>query len=93
MVEGSARFTARNTVVVNGRNVLANNIVIATGSTVALLPSVVVDHQVILGSTSTLELPQVPRQLVVIAGGAIGLELGSGWKRLCAEVTVIEFLD
>ncbi len=92
-LKGSARFTARDTVVVDGRSVRAKNIVIATGSTVAPLPGVVVDHQVILDSTSALELPQVPRHLVVIGGGAIGLELGSVWKRLGAKVTVIEFLD
>ena len=92
-LKGHARFTSCDTVAVDGRTIRAKNIVIATGSTVTPLPGVVVDHQAILDSTSALELPKVPKHLVVIGGGAIGLELGSVWKRLGAEVTVIEFLD
>ena len=92
-LKGSARFTAPDTVMVADRTIRARNIVIASGSSVAPLPGVAVDHAMILDSTSALELPKVPRHLVVIGGGAIGLELGSVWRRLGADVTVIEFLD
>jgi dihydrolipoamide dehydrogenase len=70
----------------------AKNIVIATGSEPAPLPGVVVDQQRIVDSTGALALPEVPKSLVVIGAGVIGLELGSVWRRLGAQVTVIEFL-
>jgi len=69
------------------------NIVIATGSEVAKIPGVEIDEEVIVSSTGALELPKVPKKLVVIGGGYIGLELGSVWRRLGAEVTVVEMLD
>ena len=69
------------------------NIVIATGSESVPLPGVEVDEKHIVTSTGALELDAVPRQLVVIGGGYIGLEIGSVWRRLGAEVTVVEFLD
>ena len=69
------------------------NIVIATGSDVATLPGVTIDEKIVVSSTGALELGKVPAKLVVIGAGVIGLELGSVWKRLGAEVTVIEFLD
>ena len=68
-------------------------IVIATGSDVATLPGVTIDEKTVVSSTGALELAQVPRRLVVIGAGVIGLELGSVWRRLGAEVTVIEYLD
>jgi dihydrolipoamide dehydrogenase len=71
----------------------AKNIVIATGSEPAGLPGVAVDQQRIVDSTGALSLPQVPKSLVVIGAGIIGLELGSVWRRLGAKVTVVEFLD
>jgi dihydrolipoamide dehydrogenase len=71
----------------------AKNIVIATGSEPAPLPGVEVDQQRIVDSTGALSLPEVPKHLVVIGAGVIGLELGSVWKRLGAKVTVVEFLD
>jgi dihydrolipoamide dehydrogenase len=71
----------------------AKNIVIATGSEPAGLPGVVVDNQRIIDSTGALALPEVPKSLVVIGAGVIGLELGSVWRRLGAEVTVVEYLD
>ena len=73
----------------------AKNVVIATGSDVAGIPGVDVDfdEKVIVSSTGALELSKVPGHLVVVGGGVIGLELGSVWKRLGAEVTVVEFLD
>jgi dihydrolipoamide dehydrogenase len=78
---------------VAGETYETKNIVIATGSDSAPLRGVEVDEQRIVTSTGALELPEVPKHLVVIGGGVIGLELGSVWRRLGAEVTVIEFLD
>lgn len=69
------------------------NIVIATGSEPTPLPGVTIDNQRIVDSTGALSLPEVPKSLIVIGAGVIGLELGSVWKRLGAEVTVVEFLD
>jgi len=75
------------------RLLAAKNIVIATGSDVVSLPNIEIDEKQILSSTGALSLPKVPKHLVVIGGGVIGLELGSVWKRLGAEVTVVEFMD
>ena len=63
------------------------------GSSVTPLPGITIDQERIVDSTGALELPQVPKRMVVIGGGVIGLELGSVWRRLGAEVTVVEFLD
>jgi dihydrolipoamide dehydrogenase len=69
------------------------NILIATGSEPTPLPGVSVDNKRILDSTGALSLPEVPKHLVVVGAGVIGLELGSVWKRLGAEVTIVEYLD
>jgi dihydrolipoyl dehydrogenase len=71
----------------------ATNIIIATGSTAASLPGIDVDEKQVVTSTGALELKKVPGHLVIIGGGVIGLELGSVWRRLGAQVTVIEYLD
>ncbi len=71
----------------------AKNIVIATGSVPSSLPGVVVDNKRILDSTGALSIPEVPKKLAIIGAGIIGLELGSVWRRLGAEITVVEFLD
>ncbi|HEX6859358.1 MAG TPA: dihydrolipoyl dehydrogenase [Caulobacteraceae bacterium] len=71
----------------------AKNIIIATGSEPTPLPGVTVDNKRIVDSTGALSLPEVPKHLLVIGAGIIGLELGSVYRRLGAEVTVIEFLD
>ncbi|SFO00415.1 dihydrolipoamide dehydrogenase [Pseudomonas sp. NFACC24-1] len=71
----------------------AKDIVIATGSEPMPLPGVTIDNQRILDSTGALSLGEVPRHLVVIGAGVIGLELGSVWRRLGAQVTVVEYLD
>ncbi|WP_377511577.1 dihydrolipoyl dehydrogenase [Octadecabacter sp. R77987] len=71
----------------------AKHIVIATGSEVSDLKGVEVDEKTVVSSTGALELNKIPKKLVVIGAGVIGLELGSVYKRLGAEVTVIEFLD
>ncbi len=68
-------------------------IVIATGSDVAQLPGVTIDEKTVVSSTGALSLTKVPKKLIVVGAGVIGLELGSVWRRLGAEVTVVEFLD
>ncbi len=69
------------------------NIVIATGSDVANLPGVTIDEKQIVSSTGALELSEVPKKMIVVGAGVIGLELGSVWRRLGSDVTVVEFLD
>ena len=69
------------------------SIVIATGSDVARLPGIEFDETQIVSSTGALALPEVPERLLVVGGGVIGLELGSVWRRLGANVTVVEYLD
>ena len=71
----------------------AKDIVIATGSEPTPLPGVTIDNRRILDSTGALALPEVPKHLVVIGAGVIGLELGSVWRRLGSDVTVVEYLD
>src|SRR5690242_915474 len=92
-LKGRASFENADTVKVGDRTVRAKNIVIATGSSVTELPGITIDQERIVDSTGALELPEVPKRMVVIGGGVIGLELGSVWRRLGAEVTVVEFLD
>ena len=92
-LKGHASFESADTVKVGDRSVRAKNIVIATGSSVTPLPGIEIDQERIVDSTGALELAQVPKRMVVIGGGVIGLELGSVWRRLGAEVTVVEFLD
>ena len=69
------------------------NIIIATGSKPSTLPFISIDKERVITSTEALKLPEVPKHLLVIGGGVIGLELGSVYKRLGAEVTVIEYMD
>lgn len=94
-LKGYASFKDAHTVEVDGKTYSARNIVIATGSSVTPLPGVEIDNAkgVVVDSTGALELASVPKKMVVIGGGVIGLELGSVWRRLGAEVTVVEFLD
>jgi dihydrolipoamide dehydrogenase len=92
-LKGRASFLDAHTVQVGDRKVTAKDIVIATGSSVTPLPGITVDQERIVDSTGALELAEVPKRLVVIGGGVIGLELGSVWRRLGAEVIVVEFLD
>jgi dihydrolipoamide dehydrogenase len=94
-LKGRASFVDAHTVDVAGKTVTAKNVVIATGSSVTPLPGVEIDNAggVVVDSTGALELASVPKKMVVIGGGVIGLELGSVWRRLGAEVTVVEFLD
>ena len=97
-IVGEARITAPGKVEVKGkdgavRSLTAKHIIIATGSDVAPLPGVTIDEQQIVSSTGAIALKQVPKKLLVVGAGVIGLELGSVWKRLGSEVTVVEFLD
>jgi dihydrolipoamide dehydrogenase len=92
-LKGEGRITAPGSVEVGGETHSAKHIVIATGSESIPLAGVEVDEKHILTSTGGLEIDAVPKHLVVIGGGYIGLELGSVWRRLGAEVTVVEFLD
>ena len=71
----------------------AKNIIIATGSAPATLPGLDVDEKVIVTSTGALELASIPKRMIVVGGGVIGLEMGSVWSRLGTEVTVVEYLD
>ena len=87
---GTVRVTADDGTT---QDVEAASIVIATGSDVATLPGVTIDETTIVSSTGALFLPAVPKKLVVIGAGVIGLELGSVWHRLGAEVEVVEYLD
>ncbi|MEP5938688.1 MAG: dihydrolipoyl dehydrogenase [Erythrobacter sp.] len=93
--KGFATFQDAHTVKVGDDTVTAKDIVIATGSSVTPLPGVEVDNSkhIVVDSTGALELPKVPKKMVVIGGGVIGLELGSVWNRLGSEVTCVEFLD
>ncbi|KAI6157081.1 hypothetical protein BKA82DRAFT_13304 [Pisolithus tinctorius] len=98
-IRGAASFVSPNRVAVKlldggETEVEATNIIIATGSEVAPFPggAIEIDEQQIVSSTGALELQEVPGKMVVIGGGIIGLEMGSVWSRLGAEVTVVEFL-
>jgi len=96
-LKGKGVLFSKNDVVVYNNNKKENykakNIVIATGSDVASLPGITIDEKNIISSTGALSLNKVPKKLLVIGGGYIGLEMGSVWSRLGAEVTVIEYLD
>ncbi|MCH1568119.1 MAG: dihydrolipoyl dehydrogenase [Alphaproteobacteria bacterium] len=97
-IEGAAKIGAAGAVEIDllaggTRAVNAKNIVIATGSEVTPLPGIEIDEERIVSSTGALSFDKVPKHLAIIGAGIIGLELGSVWKRLGAEVTVIEFLD
>jgi dihydrolipoyl dehydrogenase len=95
---GTGRIAAPGKVEVKGadgktQTLETKNIVIATGSDVARLPGIDIDEKRVVSSTGALELPNVPKRLLIVGAGIIGLELGSVWRRLGAEVTIVEFLD
>ena len=97
-LQGKGSILDKNTVTViddSGKktNYKTKNIVISTGSVPISLPGVKIDEKIIVSSTGALSFEKVPKELVVIGGGYIGLELSSVWKRLGSKVTVIEFLD
>jgi dihydrolipoamide dehydrogenase len=92
-VKGAARIAGAGQVVVGERTLATKAIVIATGSEVAPLRGIDIDETRIVSSTGALTLGAVPKTMVVIGGGVIGLEMASVWQRLGAKVTVVEFLD
>lgn len=99
-VKGWGSFASKNEIEVKGADgksetIKAKNIIIATGSEPSPLPgnSIPIDEKYVVSSTGALSLPKIPKKMVVIGGGVIGLELGSVYKRLGSEVVVVEFLD
>jgi len=100
VVQGKGRVVSPSQVEVDGsgsgsgkQTLTTKNIVLATGSVVNELPSLPFDGHRIISSTEALSLPQVPKHLIVVGGGVIGLELGSVWLRLGAKVTVLEYFE
>jgi len=97
VISGEGRIDGPGRVVVSGSGgdkvLEAKHIVIATGSEPTPLPGVEIDEERIVSSTGALSLKAVPKRMIVIGAGIIGLELGSVWRRLGSEVTVVEYLD
>ena len=96
--KGTGSFKSKNEILIKDienkeTHVEADKIIIATGSLPVSLPGVEFDEKVIVSSTGALKLEQVPKKMVVVGGGYIGLEMGSVWSRLGTEVHVVEFLD
>ncbi len=92
-LSGTGRILDSHTVDVDGNSVTADHIVIATGSDHATLPGIEIDEKRVVSSTGALSLAEVPRSMIVIGAGFIGLEMGSVWRRLGTRVTVVEYLD
>ena len=96
-IPGTAALAGEHEVKVNRidgqeQTLLARNIIIATGSEATPFPGLTIDEKRVVTSTGAIALEQVPKKMVVIGGGIIGLEMGSVWSRLGADVTVVEFL-
>ena len=96
--KGIGSFKNKNEILIKDENdkeasILADKIIIATGSIPSSLPGIKFDEKVIVSSTGALKLEKVPKKLVIVGGGYIGLEMGSVWSRLGSEVHVVEFLD
>ncbi len=97
-IVGHAKFVNNSTVEVtkadgSKENLVGKNFVIATGSEVTKLPNVEIDEKIIVSSTGALEFTSVPKKLIVIGAGVIGLEMASVWGRFGAEIEVVEYLD
>jgi len=97
-LKGNGSISSQNIVTVVDEfkkklNYQTKNIVISTGSIPASLPGIKIDEKIIVSSTGALSFNKVPKELIIIGGGYIGLEMGSVWKRLGSNVTVVEFLD
>ncbi len=97
VLHGMGSFVDAHTIAVAGeketQNITGKNIIIATGSKPASLPFINIDKKRIITSTEALEMTEIPKHLVIIGGGVIGLELGSVYGRLGAKVSVVEFMD
>jgi len=94
--EGTGSFKDATHIIISGKETIeieAKNTIIATGSKPSSLPFINIDKERIITSTEALKLKEIPKHLIVIGGGVIGLELGQVYKRLGAEVTVVEYLD
>jgi len=96
-IKGTGAFEDEHTVAVNlldggETSVKGKNIIVATGSEATPFPGLTIDEEKIITSTGAIALQKVPKKMVVIGGGIIGLEMGSVWSRLGSEVTVVEFL-
>ncbi len=95
-IQGSGKFINKNTLeITNGndkKTITSKYFIIATGSNVNSLPNVEIDEKTVISSDSGVNLSQVPKDMIVIGGGVIGLELGSVWSRFGAKVTVLEYL-
>ena len=93
---GTAKLITSNTIEITNDNtkdiIHAENIIIATGSEAAHLPNINIDEKKIVTSTGALELKEVPKKMIVIGAGVIGLEMGTVWRRLGSGVEVIEYL-
>lgn len=92
-LKGAGKIAGQGKVDVDGKTYSAKHIIIATGSDVATPPGITVDEDKVVSSTGALTLSAVPKSMVVIGGGVIGLEMGTVWQRLGSQVTVIEYLD
>jgi dihydrolipoamide dehydrogenase len=92
-IKGAGTIIDSNVVEVSGESYEADSIIIATGSDVVSLPGIEIDDKRIVSSTGALELSSIPKSMIVIGGGVIGLEMGAVWNRLGAKVTVVEFMD
>ena len=97
-IKGHGSFHSKNEINVTSPDgsksqVKGKHIIIATGSSVSTLPNIKIDEKIVVSSTGALDLEKVPKKMVVIGGGVIGLELGTVWMKLGAEVEVIEYMD
>ena len=96
--KGVGSFKSKNEISIKGTDnnetlIFSEKVIIATGSVPAALPGISFDEKIIVSSTGVLKLDKVPKKLMVVGGGYIGLEMGSVWSRLGSEVHVVEFLD
>ncbi len=97
-IKGHGSFASKNTINVKNSDgsdsqVTGKHIIIATGSSVSTLPNINIDEKIVVSSTGALALEKVPSKMIVIGGGVIGLELGSVWMKLGADVEVVEYMD
>ena len=96
--KGVGSFKSKNEISIKGEDnnetlIFSEKVIIATGSVPVALPGISFDEKIIVSSTGVLKLDKVPKKLMVVGGGYIGLEMGSVWSRLGSEVHVVEFLD